>query len=515
MKSISPLTDYDLFFLSKVVTLAESDLFGNVTAREESVILPTTNNDWEMTVKYCVSGCNNWYVPVVASIVVLSLCIAGLVYTIFSQNQLHNNALAEKQAQLVASARKAARNERELNDFIAHEVRNPLAAALSACSFVSTTVNEKQPLKDEESKISVREDVHIMESSLQFINDLLRSMLDLHRARSAQLSLEFVPTDIKRDILDPVASMLYHRDSMFEVQVICPDNLIVSVDRLRLKQIVLNLARNSSKFVEVGFVRLRAQTTDDGIIIYVEDSGPGIPEEKREKLFSRFQDALDELQQGTGIGLSLCKKLVDLMEGSITLDDSYHSGLAGKPGAKLDIKIKCDIINIEELSLTEEESEGSLPMQTFDEEAPLVKNIEKFGEVTELPDSLTTLFVDDDVVLRKLFSRALKRIRPNWIVHEAASGESALVMVESESYDIIFMDQYMTSVDKQLLGTETIRALRAKGINCNICGLSANDMEEPFKSAGADTFMIKPFPCKPEPLTIELLRVLNKKEFVY
>ena len=69
----------------------------------------------------------------------------------------------------------------------------------------------------------------------------------------------------------------------------------------------------------------------------------------------------------------------------------------------------------------------------------------------------------------------------------------------------------MTSVDKQLLGTETVRKLRSDGVKSYICGLSANDMEEPFKGAGADAFMLKPFPCKPEPLTKELLRMLNRK----
>jgi CheY-like chemotaxis protein len=89
------------------------------------------------------------------------------------------------------------------------------------------------------------------------------------------------------------------------------------------------------------------------------------------------------------------------------------------------------------------------------------------------------------------------------------------MMVDKESYDIIFMDQYMTSVDKQMLGTETTRMLRSKGVTSFICGLSANDMEAPFLTAGADSFMIKPFPCKPEPLTQELLRLLNKKPLTY
>lgn len=434
------------------------------------------------------------------AVILVSFMIGCLAVVVFSQKQRHSDMLAEKQEQLVNHSKKAAQNEKELNDFIAHEVRNPLAAALSATSFVAVSVNEREPLATEESREAVREDVNILESSLQFINDLLRSMLDLSRARSNQLVLDLVPTDIKRDILDPSASMLYNRDSMFIVDVQCAENLIMSVDKLRVQQIVLNLARNSSKFVEAGFVRLTAVPVQDGLCITVEDSGPGIPVSKREKLFSRFQDSLDELNQGTGIGLSLCKKLVDLMGGSITLDNTYHSGIPGKPGAKLDIRIKCDPVNVDSMTQTEEES-----VTIAEVKAESRKNL------NVLPDKLNVLFVDDDVMLRKLFFRSLKRIRPNWTCKEAASGESALLIAKEENFDIIFMDQYMTSVEKQLLGTETVRRLRSTGIESIVCGLSANDMEEPFKKAGADAFMMKPFPCKPEPLAQELLRIFSTK----
>jgi CheY-like chemotaxis protein len=67
-------------------------------------------------------------------------------------------------------------------------------------------------------------------------------------------------------------------------------------------------------------------------------------------------------------------------------------------------------------------------------------------------------------------------------------------MVDSEAYDLIFMDQHMASTEKQMLGTETVRALRAKGFKNTICGLSANDVEQTFVSAGAD-FLLKPIPC--------------------
>jgi signal transduction histidine kinase len=84
---------------------------------------------------------------------------------------------AEKALLLVQSANSAAHAERYLNDYIAHEVRNPLSAAMSATSFVVSAMSEPDPLKDPETLESVREDAAIVEQSLQFVNDLLRNIV--------------------------------------------------------------------------------------------------------------------------------------------------------------------------------------------------------------------------------------------------------------------------------------------------------------------------------------------------
>jgi CheY-like chemotaxis protein len=125
-----------------------------------------------------------------------------------------------------------------------------------------------------------------------------------------------------------------------------------------------------------------------------------------------------------------------------------------------------------------------------------------------LPESLSVLFVEDDLILRKLFSRTLRKVAPGWTVREAANGETALRLTETESFDLIFMDQYMSAFEKQLLGTETVVALRAKGVTCRICGLSANDVEKLFEEAGADAFMFKPFPTDRDTLVEKLWRIL-------
>lgn len=411
------------------------------------------------------------------------------------------------------------------------QVRNPLAAAMSACSFVSAAVHEKEPFRKPEELASVREDLGIIKSSLAFVNDLLRSMLDIHRAESKQMKIENSPTGLLADVLQPVSAILYNRNQAFNVEIDCPDHLFVNTDRIRLKQIVLNLANNSRKFVQKGFIRLRATVLDgNNVRLHVEDSGPGIPKEKQKALFVKYQDSLDSLSQGTGIGLSLCKNLIDLLGGELWLDTDYNSEIEDCPGAcfVIDLKtppLKLDTKALDELEQTiRDESIPSLSLsrQSSSLNSSLTSNVSPCGspvsvlssqgnngqEECGLPEKLAVLFVDDDPILRKLFSRSVVRAAPTWSVREASSGEAALQMVAVDEFDLIFVDQYMASTEKQMLGTETVRALRSVGSRACICGLSANDVEKAFLEAGASAFMMKPFPCETNALQVELTRVV-------
>jgi len=592
----------------------------------------------------------------------------------------------EASGMVVQNARRAAKNERgkpkffsqliaclwnavvqlspyfspaDLNDFIAHEVRNPLAAAISACSFVSSAIIEDQEqgkkgdsingeeervalIASEEKRKEVQDDIQIIDSSLHFINDLLRNMLDIQRAGSNQINVERKPTNIMDDIFKPVQAMLHLRDSPFKITMEVDsglhsgdgedDNqLVVMTDSMRLKQVLLNLVRNATKFVEKGFIRCSANVNPlNGLVeLRVDDSGPGIPPEKRSRVFGKFQQSLDLLQQGTGIGLSLCKKMITMMGGSLFIDEDYNSGIEGCRGTRFVIQLNIaplqlnemvfepempaherarlrrrhllactetsntaeysqplpiekqtsslgsstreisfkdeseEVIFLQELDdkptipadddvkLTEmeeavdmEQEANMLPLPTALQLAPAgdaipslpsdIPDEDQSGKLTELPKNLSVLFVDDDMVLRKLFSRTLRKINPTWKCKEASSGEMAIELISSNAecsqgfqdehdevkreegdcgFDLIFMDQYMASVQKQLLGTETVRKIRANGFQRPIiCGLSANDVEVAFYHAGSDAFMFKPFPCKKDELEKELLKVLNSRE---
>mmetsp|Transcript_15012 Transcript_15012/g.41522 ORF Transcript_15012/g.41522 Transcript_15012/m.41522 type:complete len:1279 (-) Transcript_15012:332-4168(-) len=127
------------------------------------------------------------------------------------------------------------------------------------------------------------------------------------------------------------------------------------------------------------------------------------------------------------------------------------------------------------------------------------------------PEDISVLFVDDDVILRKLFTRSLKRVAPSsWTIEQAESGEEAIerILTDGKVFQLIFMDQYMPapkgSTYQPLLGSETTRKLRSRGVDADttiICGLSANDVEQQFINAGASSFTRKPLPCKKDELT--------------
>jgi CheY-like chemotaxis protein len=276
----------------------------------------------------------------------------------------------------------------------------------------------------------------------------------------------------------------------------------------------MQLGRNSVKFLQKGFIRLRVVDVEGSVHIYVEDSGPGIPPERRKHPFAKIQKSVDVLNHGAGIGLSVCKHLAELMGAEIWCDETYDSGIDGCPGARFVVNLKKPPLHCEGDATmpigalaSNDSGVATGRIKKVESESPQIAMQDPVEQI--LPDSLSVMFVDDDFVLRKLFIRAVKKVAPEWQVEEAANGETALQMIDDGGkFDLIFMDQYMASVEKQLLGTEATRALRSRGVTSKICGLSANDTEESFLEAGANAFMMKPFPCDKMGLTRELLSVL-------
>lgn len=469
--------------------------------------LRAADHSWRIVIHGAEPQHDIFYVALGGVIILLGCLILALAFLsnlhrVAKMQQIQSKAEAEKAELALLQAKR----ETHLNDFIAHEVRNPLSSAIAALSFVNATTQER--VQDQETKKALLDDLQILDSSLQYINDLLRNMLDIHRTASKKMKLDENATDVLKDIFEPVQSILCVKQNKARILIDCPDNLIVVLDRLRVKQIILNLAINSTKFVQDGFIRLRAEVEDhtSNVVLYVEDSGPGIRPEQRDRLFNKFQESFDLLSQGTGIGLHICKSLSELMGADLYLDDDYHSEFrADCPGARFVV----DLHRTPEVffPLDIPQPNGESDQHHADSSALDLEHASP--QPLQLPDSLSVLFVDDDFILRKLFKRTIKRAAPAWRVEEASNGETALSLAVENQYDLIFIDQYMASVEKQLLGSETVRAMRQKGVSSTLVGLSANDLKDHFLECGADAFMLKPFPCESEKLQRELQQVLR------
>ncbi|KAL7565588.1 hypothetical protein ACA910_014300 [Epithemia clementina (nom. ined.)] len=419
-------------------------------------------------------------------------------------------------ATAIAHAEKAAATERELNEFFSHEIRNPLAAAMSACSFVRAALRGESQRKiyQDDFKKGLEEDVKVIDTSLCFVNDFLRSMLEMHRATVDKAEFVLTPANLLQDVLEPVCTILRQRCFTFEVSCDCPENLAVSTYTLCLKQILLHLGVPATNSVVNGFVRFRAAVVNGLLELYVEDSGPGILRNNHEMLLGATTPEDYGMREGTGIALAFSRRLIAALRGDIQLDENYDSGIAGNPGSRLIIRLNRPPVEIIPVS--------TIPTETNDMDktanAPMSQTtVEEPPPPPELPEALSVLVVDDDVMLRKLFTRAVMRVAPTWTVQQADSGESAVRLMEGEpsstNFAIIFMDQYMPSVSggTAMLGTDTIQVLRAKGVSCRICGLSANDLEHSFLDAGADCFQLKPIPAEKNAMKSWLLSLLGTK----
>jgi signal transduction histidine kinase/CheY-like chemotaxis protein len=469
------------------VNLPERDLSSLPNALSEDVltrhqVLNVQNRNWTLVLEKTIT---TRIVPSNSVLGAAMLVFVGALlatFFLFVQRKSRRSTMREGLA--------AASAERQLNDFLAHEVRNPLSVALSANQFALTSIH-MATWSDPTVFEACSQDLTLVATSLRFIHEILDNLLDLNKFSNGHMDLKEEPMSLLEDVLLPVKTMLSRESTNINIQVDTQGESLPHIaDSLRLKQVVMNLAKNSIKFVEVGYVRIAATKIPSdqggGTRIAVEDSGPGIKPGTEEKLFQQYNESLDKMRQGTGIGLSLCKVIVDSMKGKIYLDKSYHSTIEGRKGARFVVELPVHKQAELELLLSDQTDAPS----DLGQEDTIVASTSR---------TIRFLVVDDDVLVRTILSRRLHKIYPGVAqVESVSSGEHCVDRVTANGplyYDLIFMDQYMPGPDSPLTGAQTIQILRQQlRVNTSIVGCSANDMAQMHLSAGADTFMRKPLP---------------------
>lgn len=214
---------------------------------------------------------------------------------------------------LLEAKNQAEESNRLKSAFIAnmsHEIRTPLNAILGFSEILMTT---DDPAEKEAY-------IQIIRSNNELLLKLINDILDMSRIEAGKTVLEYTGEDVGA-LFDELyqSARMAARAKKLEVKLVkAPQPVRLHIDRARVTQIVMNFVNNAVKFTSAGSITLgyRLRLDDKGVYFYVRDTGRGIAERDRERIFHRFVK-LDDFAQGTGLGLSICEMLVKKMGGSI------------------------------------------------------------------------------------------------------------------------------------------------------------------------------------------------------
>jgi signal transduction histidine kinase len=227
--------------------------------------------------------------------------------------------LIKAQKNLEKEKEKAQQADKLKSAFLAnmsHEIRTPLNAIVGFSNLMEDA--------DEDER---KEYVKIINTNNELLLRLISDILDLAKIESGVIQLEFTEFDLAL-FFNELYSGLRQRERRPGVELLCENpfkKCIVCTDRNRLAQLITNFTTNAIKYTPSGHIRMGYGCIDNGIHVYVEDTGIGIPKEKQNRIFHRFEK-LDDFAQGTGLGLSICKAITDTLGGRIGFDSTAGKG---------------------------------------------------------------------------------------------------------------------------------------------------------------------------------------------
>jgi signal transduction histidine kinase/DNA-binding response OmpR family regulator len=411
--------------------------------------------------------------------------------TLQQLNQAQQLKLAAIEAQL--EREKAETANRTKSSFLAtmsHEIRTPMSAIIGMAQIQL----QKENLPDEYASVFQK-----INNSGNNLLGIINDILDMSKIETGKMELNPAEYDVPSLINDAVQLNIVRIGSkpiefMLDASETLPSKLFG--DELRLKQILNNLLSNAIKYTGKGQVKLSVSHSLEGesvmLRFVVRDSGQGMKSEDRERLFSeylRFNAEANRATEGTGLGLNITKKLVEMMDGTIAVESEYGWG------STFTVTVRQKAVECRAIG---PELAKRLRNFTFtgDKQAAQLR-------ITHEPMPYGSVLVVDDVETNLYVAEGL--LSPYKLKIETAdSGFAAIEKIQGgKTYDVIFMDHMMPKMD----GIETTEKLRELGYKGVIVALTANALvgnAEMFAQHGFDEFI-------PKPIDISHLNaVLNK-----
>ena len=358
---------------------------------------------------------------------------------------------------------------------MSHEIRTPINAVLGMDEMILRECEDHQLLE-------YAQNIKVAGNTLlSLVNDIL----DFSKIEAGKMDIVNVDYDFS-SVINDLVNMIKPRAGAKNLKLIADiDKNIPSVlngDEIRLKQVITNILTNAVKYTEKGSVTLKIRsekTAEDEaeLAVSVKDTGIGIREEDIEKMFAAFQ-RVDEVRnrnvEGTGLGLDITRRLLELMGSSLEVESKYGSG------SDFHFVIRQKVIKWEPIGDYMESYKKSL------------ENRENYHERFTSPES-NILVVDDTPMNLEVFEGLLKKTLVN--IDKASSGMECLEKSRLKKYDIIFLDHRMPEMD----GIETLQKLKEEKDNPNhdtiTISLTANAVSgarKQYIAAGFNDYLTKP-----------------------
>ena len=461
--SKSKFTNINLEHLNEVITAQQEEL----VSKQKAIVFGKTTAGLAITL-----------------MIILSLFALSL----FKNNRLRaiaNDLLRDKNVELILSkekAEKASIAKAQFLSTISHELRTPLYAVTG----LTHLLLESNPKPEQ------KEHLNSLKFSGEYLLSLINNILDLNKLEANKVEIDKTSFNLKKRINDVLIALnrtaTDRKNNLhLEYDDTIPEKLMG--DSLKLSQILINLIGNAVKFTQNGDIWVRVkkitqQPNKVSLHVEVEDNGVGISKKKQKSIFETFSQGSLQINRkfgGSGLGLSIVKNLLELMNSKINLESELGKGS----------KFWFDI----SFTISEDSKENKNPNNIiYDIDYVALENVK-------------ILVVEDNKINQMITKKILEKNK--MICSVCDNGTDAITMVKENDFQVILMDIHMPGISG-IVATQKIREFNKTIPILALTAVTIDDNLDEFYKAGFNEIIPKPF--KPEEFFEKIYRALKNKK---